>query len=84
MRWCGLISNAEGSAFQASQTAWKGVRHRSALRRLGEVVGGDEGQNVRPERLEIGVVEGLDRRVLDRPVHPLGLAVGPRVVGGVW
>jgi hypothetical protein len=48
---------------------------------LGEVVGGDEGQDVRPERVEVGVVEGLDRRLLDRPVHPLRLAVRPGVVG---
>jgi hypothetical protein len=30
--------------------------------------------------LEVRVVEGLDRRLLHGAVHPLGLAVGPRVV----
>src|SRR3712207_8025487 len=42
---------------------------------LGEVVGPDEGQDVRLEGIEIRVVEGLDGGVLDAAVHPLGLAV---------
>ena len=37
MRWCGSILNADGSACQASQIAWKGVRQRSALRCLAKL-----------------------------------------------
>ncbi len=37
MRWCGLILKTSGSLAQASQTAWKGVRHRSALRCLAKL-----------------------------------------------
>src|SRR4051794_33714784 len=33
------------------------------------------------QRLEIGGVEGLDRGVLDRPVHALGLTIRPRMIG---
>ena len=43
-----------------------------------EVVGGDEREDVSLQAFEIGVVEELGRRVLDRPVHALGLAVRPR------
>jgi hypothetical protein len=32
------------------------------------------------QALQVVVVEGLDRGVLDRAVHPFGLAVGPRMV----
>ena len=37
MRWCGSILKGDGSAFQASQTAWKGVRQRNALRCLAKL-----------------------------------------------
>src|SRR5215217_6037329 len=37
MRWCGLILNGAGSLVQASQTAWKGVRHRSRFRCLAKL-----------------------------------------------
>ena len=37
MRWRGSILKADGSATQASQLAWKGVRHRSALRCLAKL-----------------------------------------------
>ncbi len=37
MRWCGLILSTDGSAFQASQMAWKGVHQRSALRCLAKL-----------------------------------------------
>lgn len=36
---------------------------------------------MRPELLERGVVKRLGRGLLDRPVHPLDLAVGPRMEG---
>ena len=48
---------------------------------FGEVVGGDEGQDMGLEAFQIVVMVDLDRGVLDRAVHPLGLAVGPRVIG---
>ncbi len=48
---------------------------------LGEVVGGDEGQDMRLQALRIIVVVDVDRGVLDRAAHPLGLAVGPGVIG---
>ena len=47
---------------------------------FGEVVSGDEGRDVSFEIFQVVVMVGLDRGVLDRAVHPLGLAVGPRVV----
>jgi hypothetical protein len=37
MRWCGLILKGAGSLAQASQIAWKGVRHRSRLRCLAKL-----------------------------------------------
>jgi hypothetical protein len=36
---------------------------------------------MRLQRFEARVVEGLDRGLLDGPVHPLGLAIRPGVVG---
>src|SRR5215217_7180729 len=48
---------------------------------LGEVVGPHEGEDMRLQRLEAGVVEGLDGGLLDGAVHPLRLTIGPRVVG---
>ena len=51
------------------------------LQVLGEVVGGDEGQDMGLQAVQIVVVEDLDCGVLDRAVHSLGLAVGPRVIG---
>ena len=47
---------------------------------LGEVVGRDEGEDMRFEALDIGVVEQLDGRVLDGAIHAFGLAVGPRMI----
>src|SRR4028118_2031249 len=48
---------------------------------LGEVVGPDEGENMRLQRLEARVVEGLGGGVLDGAVHPLRLAIRPGMVG---
>lgn len=48
---------------------------------LGEVVGRDEGENVRLQACQIFVVEDLDGRILDRPIHALGLPIGPGMVG---
>ncbi len=47
---------------------------------LSEVVGRDEGEDVRLKVLDIGVVEQLDGRILDGSVHAFGLAVGPWMV----
>jgi hypothetical protein len=49
------------------------------LEPAGEVVGGDEVGEVLPELVVAVVVEAFDRRLLDRPVHALDLAVRPRV-----
>ena len=47
----------------------------------GKIVGGDEVVEM-PNELAIRlVVISLDGRVLDRPVHPLDLPIGPGVVG---
>ena len=46
---------------------------------LGEVVGGDEGQDAGLQALQVVVVVDRHRGVLDRAVHALGLAIGPRV-----
>ena len=48
---------------------------------LGEVGCVDEGQEMGLQAFQIVVVEDLDRGVLGRAVHPLGLAIGPGVIG---
>jgi hypothetical protein len=48
---------------------------------FGEVVGGDEGIEVGFQAVEGLVVERPHGCLLDGAVHPLGLAVGPRVIG---
>jgi len=48
---------------------------------LGEVVGRDDGEDAGAERFDAWIVEGFRGGVLDGAVHPLGLAVGPRVIG---
>ena len=50
------------------------------LESAGEVVGGQEVGKVCSQLVVAVVVETFDRGVLDRAVHPLDLAVGPRVV----
>lgn len=47
---------------------------------LSEVVGREEGEDMRLEALDIGVVEQLDGRILDGAVHAFGLGVGPWMV----
>lgn len=49
------------------------------LESAAEVVGGDEVDEVLPQLVEIVVVVALDSRFLDRPVHSLNLAIGPRM-----
>src|SRR5215217_7325169 len=82
MRWCGSILKMAGSLAQASPTAWKGVRHRSALRCLATLSAATKARRwARPERFQVGIAEDLDGGVLHRPVHPLGLAVGWSIEG---
>src|SRR4051812_45767139 len=50
------------------------------LQPAGAVVGEQEGMQMPFQFISRGVVEGAYRRILDGPVHPLDLAVGPRVV----
>jgi hypothetical protein len=51
------------------------------LQVLGEVVGCDECQHVSLEAVQVRIVEHLDGGVFHGSVHPLSLAVGPRVIG---
>lgn len=46
----------------------------------GEVVSHHEGQYLRLQRSEVGIVMRLDGGVFDRSVHALDLAIDPRVV----
>jgi len=48
---------------------------------FGEVVGGDEGQDMGFQAFQIVIVVDLDGGVLDGAVHPLNLAIRPRMVG---
>ena len=48
---------------------------------FGEIVGGDEGQDMGLQAFQVVIMVGLHRGVLDRAIHPLGLTVGPWVVG---
>ena len=47
---------------------------------FGEVAGRDEGQGMCLRPVEARIVEGLGSGVLNGPVHPLSLAVGPRMI----
>ena len=51
------------------------------LQSPGEVVGGDEVGKMPNELIVRFVVISLDGRVLDCPVHPLDLSIGPRMIG---
>lgn len=48
---------------------------------LGEVAGSNKGQDMGLQAFQVVVVVNLHGGVLDRAVHPLGLAVGPRMIG---
>ena len=61
-----------------------GLKRGLPVQRLevfGEVVGRNEGQDMRFQALEVFVMEDLHGRIFDRPVHSLGLSFGPRMVG---
>ena len=47
---------------------------------FGKVEGANESEHMRFETIQVGVVKGLDGRVLDRAVHALGLPVRPGVI----
>ena len=47
---------------------------------LCEIVGGHEGQDMGFQTFQAVIVKGLECRVLDSPVHPLGLPIGPRMI----
>ncbi len=62
--------------------AWKGVRHRSALRCLAKLWADRKARTwVRRLSAVSLVVERLGGCILDGAVHALGLAVGPRMAG---
>jgi len=62
-----------GDVFVGGETA-------EGLEPAGEVVGGHEVSEVRPELVVALIVEASDGRFLDGPVHPLDLFVGPRII----
>jgi hypothetical protein len=47
---------------------------------LSEVTGGHECEDVGLQALEVWMVEGLDGRLFNRPVHSLGLTIRPWVI----
>ena len=47
---------------------------------LGKVKGTHKGQHMRPEAIQVKVVESFDGGFLDRAVQPLGLPVYSRVI----
>ena len=51
------------------------------LQSTAEVIGADEVVEMLPELLVAVVMIKLDGRFLDGSVHPLDLAIGPRVIG---
>src|SRR5919206_3102786 len=61
----------------ANELVWREAFQ--GLQAPAEVVGGDEGGEVLSELVAAGVVEALDGRVLDGPVHALDLTIRPRV-----
>ena len=69
------------SSLMVSQVAGEGVPHGACFEVLGEGVGHDKGHDLHHERTEPDVVEGLDVGMADGAVHPLGLAVGPGMIG---
>ncbi len=46
---------------------------------FGKVAGSNKGQDMGLQAFQVVVVINLHGRVLDRAIHPLGLAVGPRM-----
>jgi hypothetical protein len=80
MRRRGLILNADGLDFQASQNALERGSPSERLEVFGEVVGGDESEHVSLKGCQILVVEGFDGCVPNGSVHPLGLAVGSGMI----
>src|SRR5215510_1631924 len=58
-----------------------GCETLEGLETLGEVVSGHEVCEVNSKLVMGFVVEALDGRLLDGAVHPLDLAIGPRVLG---
>jgi hypothetical protein len=71
--WVDLEDGRVGLPSIADGLEWCAPSQRPEV--LGEIVGGDEGQDMGLERLGVGVVEGLDGGLFHRPVHPLRLAV---------
>src|SRR5690349_24982795 len=58
-----------------------GCESLQGLEPAAEVVGGDEVDEMPAELVVAVVVEALDGGVLDGPVHPLDLTIGPGVLG---
>ena len=73
--------NRSGSFVQAHAEVFEGRETFQGLEPLGEVVGADEVGEVAAQLVVGVVVEALDCGLLDGAVHPLDLAVGPRMLG---
>ena len=79
MRWCGLILNGAGSLAQASQIAWKGVRHRSALRCLAKSSAVTNTRTWAEKAVHGLELKDLYGDLLDRAVrYSLDAVMGPR------
>jgi hypothetical protein len=61
--------------------ASNGVRHRRDFRCLAKLQAATKDEDMSSKIVKVLVVEGFACGVLDRPIHPLGLAIGLRVVG---
>jgi hypothetical protein len=48
---------------------------------FGDVIGCDEGHDMVFQTIQVFVMERFYGRILNRPFHSFGLAIGPRVVG---
>lgn len=85
---CNVVAKAKLTAKQLpdtsrARTAWRSVGRRAAagLEPSGEVIGVDEVGGVATQLAAGLVVEALDGRLFDSPVHSLDLTVGARTPG---
>ena len=76
-----MLDRIESESFRLGSPAFAdeliGCEPSKGLQPAAEVVGCDEVSEMGFELGMVVVVEALDRRVLDRAVHPLDLTIGP-------
>ena len=80
MRWIGCNLKRCGALCPGSQIGLVGREPAQGLEPLGEVVGIEEGCEMRSQLVVAVVVIAPDGGVLERAVHALDLTVGPWVV----